>query len=192
MSEDTSVTKGQLARELGVSAPYISKIVKQGKLDECFTPDGKKLYLVKSIKAYQKSLTMNKRGNDQKGKRIPPKDDTIYNQANVEELDALLEDEPAALKRVQIVNHFWAGKTKRLKFFEAEGELIPVDDAKAALDALFSPINTELGTLPILLKAHFREVPQDAVEWLSNQIDNIKRKSESKWELKATTLQDNS
>ncbi len=178
MSEKT-VNKKELAQALGVSAPYISKVVKQGRFDNCFTPDGKRLYLDKAISAYQKSMSRSNRAE----KAAPKKDDgSVYNSANIEELDSLLKEEPSPLKQVQIVNQFWQGKTRRLDFLEAEGELIPVDDAKAAVDAVFTPINNDLDELPVSLRARFPDsITPDVENYIAGFLDDIKLRSEALW-----------
>ena len=45
------VNKSELAAQLGVKPSMVSKHVKSGVLDGCYTPNGKKLYLEKAIQA---------------------------------------------------------------------------------------------------------------------------------------------
>jgi hypothetical protein len=173
MAKLTAVTKSELARHIGKTPQYISKLVKQGMFDKCMTPDGKKIYLEKALEAMTKG---RKRGFAPP--IAPPKnaaeDPAIYNEESVKELEELLSEAVSPSQKVQIVKDFWAGKIARQRFLQAEGELIAVSDAKAAVEKLLTPYNKALDDLPVQLKSHFPEIPTDAVEWLIDYINTMK------------------
>ena len=122
----------------------------------------------------------------------PPEDDyclefadedenEIYNTDNVAELKKLLKKAQSPMHRTQIESNFWQGKTRRLQFLEKEKALIPLAEAKIAIDAIFTPINTQLNNLPVQMKAHYPDVSEDVVKWLMKEIDNIKTDSAKEW-----------
>ena len=173
MADSTKVTKSELARHIGKTPQYISKLVRQGLFDRCMTPDGKKIYLEKALEALTKG-----RKRDFAPPIAPPKkaaeDPAIYNEESIEELNELLAEARSPSQKVQIVKDFWLGKISRQKFLQAEGELISVSDAKAAVEKIFTPFNKALDDLPVNLKAHFPEVSTEAVEWLIAYINTMK------------------
>ena len=188
MAKLTSVTKSELARHIGKSPQYISKLVRQGVFDKCMTPDGKKIYLEKALETLTKG-----RKRDFKPPIVPPKkvvdDPAIYNEESVEELNQLIAEAQSPSQKVQIIKDFWMGKISRQKFLQAEGELIPVADAKAVVEKIFTPFNKALDDLPVNLKAHFPEVSTEAVEWLIEYINTMKL--EARNQLDKTTDRNN-
>ena len=176
----TEVNKGQLATHLGVKAPMITKHVKAGTLDNCFTPDGKKLYLEKAVKA----ITLGKKRDYRKiTETITPTniqdDKEIYNNETKDELEVLLETAQSSSQKVQIIKDFWVGKINKQKFMVEDSQLLSVADAKAAIESVFTPINAKLDELPIMLKSHFNEVSLEAMRWLADEINQIKIDSQS-------------
>ena len=168
------VTKSELAREIGKTPQYISKLVRQGLFDKCMAPDGKKIYLNKALEA----LSKGRRGKFDHNVITPSSiknDGQIYNADSLEELDLLLLDAKSPSQKVQIVKDFWLGKINRQKFLQNERELIPIHDAKATIEILFSPLSKKLDNLHIDLKARFTDVPLDAIEWISDEINSMKQ-----------------
>ena len=192
---EVTVSRNQLAKELGVSQPYISRIVKEGRFDDCLTPDGKRLYLAKALAKYDKT-SQKARKKPQKVKKTTQKGDLldgetitihqdgdaeVYNTDNKEQLKALLRETESPMHRAQIESTFWHAKTRQLAFLEKERDLIPITDVKTAVDSIFSPINRQLDDLPVQFKGNFPEVSEEAVQWLLNQIDTIKQNSAHDW-----------
>lgn len=169
----TEVTKGELAVHLGVSGAMVSKYVRTGILDKCYTPNGKKLYLEKSIQAIESSR------KDFKKEHSPAPqnsiDPNIYNTENIEELDALLISVENPSQRVQVMKDYWTSRINRQKFLKEEGEIIYINEAKAAVEEIFNPLNKFLDDLPIQLKSHNQDVPIEAVKWLSDEINRMKK-----------------
>ena len=181
------VNQSQLAKELGVTRGYISQLVKAGRFDTCFDPTGKKIMLKKALVKYSTELQIHRK----KSKKLPkeykptkkePKiDSKIYNTDNKAELAALIGSAESPMHKINIESTFWQAKTRRLSFMEAEGELIPLADAKAAVEEIFTPINTKFNDMPVQFKAHFPEVSTEAVEWLDNFVNEVKVASEAEW-----------
>jgi len=97
------VNKSELAKQLGVSSPMVTKYVKSGILDECYTPNGKKLYLEKATQAIAMS---KKRGQD-----VPTEvteldkameNTVIFTEESQKELGALLLLAKSPSQKVQI------------------------------------------------------------------------------------------
>lgn len=166
----TEVNKSQLAKHLGVKPSMVTKHVKSGILDKCFTSNGKKLYLERAIEAIAFS---RKRDNDKTIKDTVPKnvqnDSSLFNEESSDELKFLLMDSKSPSQKVQIIKDFWLGKINRQKFLESEGELIPVSDAKAAVETLLSPLNQYLDDQANNLKNNFSDLSDEVVKWIVDE-----------------------
>ena len=164
------INKSQLAKQLGVSSPMVTKYVKSGVLDECFTPNGKKLYLEKATQAIAMS---KKRGSDapveereiDKAMQSP----VIFTEESQNELSALLLLAKSPSQKVQITKDFWLGKLNRQKFLEAEGELISVAEAKAAIETILVPLNQYLNDQGNHLKNNFPSLSNEVLSWVDDE-----------------------
>lgn len=155
----TEVSKSQLAKEIERDPSVVTKYVKKGILDGCFTPNGKKIYLEKALKAI----------TDYKGEtenETPNASEAIYSGDNKSELDALLLSATSSSQKVQITKDFWLGKINRQKFLQTEGDLITVEMAKGAVEKLLSPLNQYLNDQANSLKNHFPDVEVEVVSWI--------------------------
>lgn len=75
------------------------------------------------------------------------------------------------------------GLTYALKRRQLEGELITVDDAKAAFETLLAPLNKYLDDLGNSIKNHFPDVDDEVVDWVSGEINRQKELlQEYSWE----------
>lgn len=173
----TEVTKSELAAIADISPSMVSKHVRKGVLDRCYTPNGKKLYLEKALAAIAEARKDFKKPMSEaiENANHDPEKEIIYSQENVEELAELLGGVSNPLQRVQIQKDFWTAKTNRQKFLKEEGELIYVNEAKAAVEELISPLNKFLDDLPMNIKAHHQEVPIRVIEWVSAEINRMKQ-----------------
>lgn len=187
----TVVSKSELARHLGVKPPMITKYVKKGLLDKCFDPTGKKLILEKALEVIEKSRVRdpkNENINNSFIEAVTPidvkNDDNVYTDESVHNLAALLLETTSSSQKVQVTKDFWLGRINRQKFLKEERELINVDDAKAAIDALLTPLNKALDDLPITLKAHHPDITSEVVEWLIDHVNDLKvGLKNTSWEL---------
>lgn len=163
------VNKSQLAAQLGVKPSMVTKHVKSGVLDDCFTPNGKKLYLEKALEAISLS---RKRGADVVEEDKSSKVDdvaSVYNDDSKDELEKLLLLAKSPSQKVAITKDFWTGKINRQKFLESEGELISVDDAKVAIEAILVPLNQYLNDQANHLKNSFPYLSSDVMEWIEDE-----------------------
>ena len=171
------VNKSQLAAQLGVKPSMISKHVKKGVLDDCFTPNGKKLYLEKAVQA----IAMSKKKSSDV---VPAEEDdavmenVIFTEESQEELANLLKLAKSPSQKVTITKDFWLGKINRQKFLEAEGELISVADAKVAIETLLVPLNQYLDDQSSHLKNNFPNLSQELLSWI--EAENNRQKEQLK------------
>jgi len=163
------VNKSELAAQLGVKPSMVSKHVKSGVLDGCYTPNGKKLYLEKAIQAIALS---RKKGSEEGEVATNTLDDIpeqIYTAESQGELSKLLLLAKSPSQKVQITKDFWVGKINRQKFLEAEGELISIKDAKIALETLIGPLNQYLNDQGNNLKNNFPNISVEVMEWIDEE-----------------------
>lgn len=177
------VTKAELARKINKSGAIITRLINQGVLDKCFTPNGKKLFLDKSLIAIVKAKGSDYINSsiivDFATKEAIKEDESIFTSEAKDELNEYLSQEPSPSKQIDMIDKFWSGRIRRQKFMVEESQLIPVADAKAVIEAVFTPINAKLDELPIMLKSHFNEVSLEAMRWLADEINQIKTDSQS-------------
>jgi len=195
--EENIVTKTQLARELKVSAPMVTKYVRLRILDKCFVPDTmyKKLYLDKCLEAISRYKT---RGDSHLRKEPPPKkhktnkevekliekstsktvkkSEDMYTDKNLEELKEFLADIDSPKQKVDAIDVFWRGRINKIKHDQLKRELIPLDEAKYIIEKILSPINRHLDDLPSAIMSRFPNVDPLMLEWLSLENDRAKGK----------------
>lgn len=197
------ISKSELARANGVSAAYISKLFKKGIFEDCM--EGKKILRDCALARYldikdpardnQRASNRNKKLSEKSlDKETLEKDidkttsETIkktdlYNADNIEELESLLLQVKTANQKVQLIKDFWAGKLNKQKFLKEEGELLPLDDAKKAVDKLLTPLNQYLNDQGNNLKNHFPDLPKEVVEWINKENNRQKEQlREKEWE----------
>ena len=166
----TEVNKSELAKHLGVKPPMVTKHIKSGTLDKCFTPNGKKLYLEKAVQAIALS---QKKDSKKIVEVMTPQDvkddENLFTDDANEQLQALIDSAQSPSQKVQIIKDFWVGKINRQKFLEAEGELLSVHDAKVAIDAILTPLNQHMNDMGNNLKNHFPDIPNEVIEWIDEE-----------------------
>lgn len=163
------VNKSELAAQLGVKPSMVSKHVKSGVLDGCYTPNGKKLYLEKAIQAIALSRKKGSEESDTDTNTLDDIPEQIYTAESQGELSKLLLLAKSPSQKVQITKDFWVGKINRQKFLEAEGELISIKDAKVALETLIGPLNQYLNDQGNNLKNNFPNVSAEVMEWIDEE-----------------------
>lgn len=174
------VTKAELAKILGVSAPMISKHARNGLFVKCTAPNGK-LYLEDAKQAilYGKQR-FNKVDKDIVKKHIPKelkessKEDIKASDDLLAELEALIKEALTPTQKVQIVKDFWAGELNKQKFLRENKELISIAEVKSILDKIASPFSKHLDELPFALKSRYPDIKDEAFDWLKEHINSIK------------------
>lgn len=69
---------------------------------------------------------------------------------------------------------YWLGRKAELEVKKMSKELIPVDDAKAAVDFVLSPINRKLDEIPQKMRANFSDISAEHYKWLVDHVNSIK------------------
>jgi len=163
------VTQAELARELNVSKPYISKLVKKGVFDNCF--EGKKLKLDCAKKAYEENRkiflreTKLEKVKKEVIKKTPAEikqDDEVFNEKNLDELAELLLDVEKPALKVQIIKEYWAGKLNELKFLKEKGKLIEKDE-----------VEREFYEVALMLKEKLLNIPMRVSNELAGKSDEF-------------------
>lgn len=183
------VTVSELIKKVGwKSRNSYYKYKNNGVFKNCYVDgtDQKKLYLEKSIKAISKAkvrlthLDYKSKGKKSLSQKV--KGTELDTTANNQELTNLLLDTDNAMQKVTITKDYWLGKINQQKFLKEEGELITVDSAKGAIEIMFTPLSRKLDDIHIDLKSRYPDIPLEAIEWLGNYVNDIKKSvSEHKW-----------
>lgn len=115
----------------------------------------------------------------------------INNNTPKEEKQTASTKKPQADKTNKSNMTFTAARTHReafnakiaeVTYKEKVGELITLDSAKGIIEVMFSPLSRKLDDVHIDLKSRYPDIPLEAIEWLSDYINNIKKSvSEHKW-----------
>lgn len=172
------ITKTDLAKANGVSAAYISKLVKKGIFNKCL--DGKKLKRDCALKTYLdiKDPTRDSQREANRSSKISPakkaaakkvitkkvaevvipeiekatskniKDSDLYNQDNLDELKDLLLTASTGNQKVQIIKDFWTGKINQQKFLEGEKLLIPKEQIVKDVQRILKAFKDKALALP--------------------------------------------
>lgn len=166
----TEVNKGELAAYIKKSNAIVSRLANDGVLNECYTSNGKKIYLEKAIKA----IIMNKGTDYLDGVDLSEyldneEDKELFTAKNIDELQRLLDDEPSPSKKIDMMDKFWSYKIRQQKFLQTEGDLITVEMAKGAVEKLLSPLNQYLNDQANSLRNHYPDASDEIVEWLREE-----------------------
>lgn len=105
--------------------------------------------------------------------------DEVFTDKNQKELKKLLEGATTSNQKVTIENTFWNSKINKLKALEAEKKLIPVDDAKKAIEVLIGPLNFYLDDQSNNIKNHFPDLSDEVIEWIAEENNRQKEQLRS-------------
>ncbi|WP_416768511.1 hypothetical protein ACM66T_10170 [Sulfurimonas sp. ST-25] len=70
---------------------------------------------------------------------------------------------------------YWLGQKAKLEVEKMRRELIPISDAKAAVEFIFAPVNTRLDEIPHKMRAYFNDMTEEQYSWLIDHINGIKK-----------------
>ena len=171
------ITKTALAQANGVSAAYISKLVKKGVFDSCLE-QGKLLrdlalqtYLEIKDPSRESQREANRTKKISHGKKLNLKnkeveeineldnnisnhtqkivfDTDLYNQENLKELNTLLSTAKTSSQKVQIIKDLWTGKINEQKFLEGEKLLIPKEQIIKDVQRILKAFRDKTLSLP--------------------------------------------
>lgn len=182
------VNKTEFAAAINRSPSAVTKMLKKGVLIGSMSDDGKMIDLdsgLKKANQYIKNgkVSLNRVDIERHVESSSPKDTSISTEEAKKQLEKLISDPSIPpITKVQIVSHFWAGRLNRQKYQQLEGELIPVQDAKSAVEALLSPINQYLNDLASTIKNHFPDIPDEITEFIDAENNRQKEQLKNyKW-----------
>lgn len=173
------ITKIDLAKANGVSAAYISKLVKKGVFDKCL--DGKKLRRDCALKTYLdiKDPTRDNQREANRSSKLPTakkttikkvpvkkvvieidkntseniKDTGLYNQDNLADLELLLLGATSSAQKVNVIKDFWTGKINEQKFLEGQKLLIPKEQIVKDVQRILKAFRDRALSLPIKISS---------------------------------------
>jgi len=160
------IKKSELAKANGVSAAYISKLVKKGVFDKCL--EGKRLKRDCALKAYidnkdptrdsqREAIRKTKISTSKKAHVVPEisdntskiiKETDLYNEDNLAELEKLLLLASTGNQKVQIIKDFWTGKINEQKYLENKKLLIPKEQIIKDVQRILKAFRDKTLSLP--------------------------------------------
>ena len=99
------------------------------------------------------------------------KDEDLFSPENLVELNTLLKDADTPMIKVSVIDSFWAGKIKELKYKENSRELIPMEEALGVIQVGVTNFKTKMYEIPHQLKAQFPDATTDMIDELHLMID---------------------
>jgi DNA-binding Lrp family transcriptional regulator len=154
----TLLSQTEAAKRLGVSQPFIAKLVKQGKIqrhgskvdfDELVDFKSTSSPKVQNIERHDEGATTKK--------RVPN-----YNEARA-------------------FREAFNAKLAELDYEERKGKIIRVEKAYQIMDDRFLSVSAKLDRIHIDLKNQFSDTPIEAMEWLQEEINKIKAAATNNW-----------
>ena len=98
-------------------------------------------------------------------------DEDLFSPENLEQLNKLLKDADTPMIKVSVIDTFWAGKIKELKYKENSRELIPMEEALGVIQVGVTNFKTKMYEIPHQLKAQFPDATDDMIDELHLMID---------------------
>lgn len=142
------VTQTEAAQAVDRSQPYISKLVREGRI-----------YKYEDSKVDLHEV----QGYVSKGEIKDHTEETSKQQSKKPTLaDAKTHKEA------------FNAKMAELRYKEKSRELIPLKEAKAVFEKVATPINQAMNDLPSQLKARYPDIDNEAIQWLTDRINSIK------------------
>ncbi|HIP50446.1 MAG TPA: hypothetical protein EYG94_00030 [Campylobacterales bacterium] len=98
-------------------------------------------------------------------------DEDLYSPKNLEQLNTLLKSADTPMIKVSVIDTFWAGKIKELKYKENSRELIPMHEALGVIQVGVSNFKTKMYEIPHQFKAQFPDATVEMMNELHMMID---------------------
>jgi len=95
----------------------------------------------------------------------------LFNPENLSELNKLLLDADTPMIKVSVIDTFWAGKIKELKFKQLYREVIPMDEALYVYQITGTRLKSKIYEIAHQVKAQFPEASDDLIDFLHLKID---------------------
>ena len=152
--KDELITGAELAKRLDVTAGYISKQKKNGKLSKCV--NGKKFYYLKSCKALGKNQEP-KNDDDINNLVLPPDITTLDSQTQLERILAVINDDTTTTdkalldgmkSKATMLKEYYLAKNEELRNRQLEENLFTRDEVIQVLSAAMSMIRNAMINMP--------------------------------------------
>lgn len=98
-------------------------------------------------------------------------DEDLFSPENLEQLNKLLKEADTPMIKVSVIDTFWAGKIKELKYKENNRELIPMHEALGIIQIAITNFKTKMYEIPHQLKAQFPDATDVMIDELHLKID---------------------
>ena len=98
-------------------------------------------------------------------------DEDLFSPENLEQLNKLLKEADTPMIKVSVIDTFWAGKIKELKYKENSRELIPMHEALGVMQIAITNFKTKMYEIPHQTKAQYPDVSSDIIDALHLMID---------------------
>jgi len=98
-------------------------------------------------------------------------DEDLFSPENLEQLNKLLKEADTPMIKVSVIDTFWAGKIKELKYKENSRELIPMHEALGVIQVGVTNFKTKMYEIPHQLKAQFPDASTKMIDSLHEMID---------------------
>lgn len=99
----------------------------------------------------------------------------IYMAGIPNDLRLLIDGANSSREVTQITKDYWAGKLNQIRYEKEKGNLIEMNKSKGVMDEILTPINDKLNNLSTDLKNRFPSTHPDAIDWLSDQVNDMKK-----------------
>lgn len=132
------ISQNKLAKDVGVSQPYIHKLVKRGVFKRCME-DGKLVRdcAVEAFKRYQAGGHVKRNAKTAPVNFEPPahiKRSPVFTSDNMMQVEQLMAEVEDPNRRVQLMRDFWAAKLNEHKALNLAATLVDREEAKRAAD----------------------------------------------------------
>jgi len=154
------VSQTEASNILGVNQPIISRYLKKG-----------------FIKRYGKSNVSLAEIREYRNVKQISIDDADSSEQPQKEQSPSTKQQKTTMTYSAARTHKEAfnAKLAEVSYKEKMKILIPLVDAKGAVEIMFSPLSRKLDDLHIDLKSRFPDIPLDAIEWLGDYVNEIKK-----------------
>jgi len=169
------LTQSQIIEELlkysslKITQSSFSKRVKKGQIKFHYKPNSKKKFYKLDEVARVYGIRINE--IESSTPSSIKEDETIFTSSYKEELNLLLKEVDTPIQKVAVIKDFWDGKLKRLKYKEAERELIPMHEALGVMQVSITNFKSKMYEIPHQLKAQYPDATTDMIDELHLMID---------------------
>ncbi len=174
------ISGAELAKRLNVTAGYISKQKKNGKLSKCL--NGKKFYYLKSCKALGKNQEP-KTNDDIKNLTLPTDTTTFDSQSQLERILAVIKDGSTTTNKALLdgmkakatmLKEYYLAKNEEVRNRQLEENLFTKDEVIQVLSAAMSMIRNAMINMPNNYAVNLENTDKATIkEYVTDDINKI-------------------